>query len=84
MVVCVPILQVLPIGHHSDRFAGRAVQFRLAVCDREPLTLYVGLYPKIGEEEEEEDAVHPNEVDPKGNLEVTFLHEVVLADVDGH
>lgn len=83
VVVCIPILQVFPVGHHSDRFTGWAVLFCPLLCGREPLASYVGLYPKVGEEEEEEDAVHPNEVDPKGNLVVTLFHEVVLADVNG-
>lgn len=83
MVVRVPILQVFPIGHHGDGFAGGAVLFWLVPYGGEPLALHVGLYPKVGEEEEEEDAIHPNEVDPKGNLVVTLFHEVVLADVDG-
>lgn len=78
MVVCVPVLHVLPIGHH----AGRAVLLGLPRHGREPLTLDVGLYPKVGEEEKEEDTVHPNEVDPEGNLVVTLFHEVVLADVN--
>lgn len=53
------------------------------IYGREPVALYVGLHPKIGEEEEEEKAVHPDQVDPQGDLVVTLLHEIVLADVDG-
>lgn len=79
MEVCVPVLHVLPIGHH----AGRAVLLGLLRQGREPLALDVGLYPKVGEEEKEEDTVYPNEVDPEGNLVVTLFHEVVLADVNG-
>lgn len=83
-VVGVPILQVFSIGHHGGGFVGWTVHQRLVGgCGRQPLALDVGLYPEVGEEEEEEDTVHPNEVDPKGNLVVTLLHEVVLADVDG-
>lgn len=78
MVVCVPVLQVLPIGHH----AGRAVLLGPLCRGREPLALDVGLYPKVGEEEKEEDTVDPNEVDPEANLVVTLFHEVVLADVN--
>lgn len=83
MVVCVPVLHVLPIGHHADVLAGQAVLPGSLPCGREPFALDVGLYPKVGEEEEEEDAVHPNEVNPEGNLVVTLFHEVVLADVNG-
>lgn len=83
MVVCVPVLHVLPIGHHADVLASRAVLPESLPCGREPLALDVGLYPKVGEEEEEEDAVHPNEVDPEGNLVVALFHEVVLANVNG-
>lgn len=88
MVVGVPVPQVFPIGHHGDGFAGWAIHFRpVRRCRRrrrrQPLALDVGLYPEVGEEEEEEDAVHPNEVDPNGKLVVTLFHEVVLADVKG-
>lgn len=83
VVVCVPVLHVLPVGHHADVLASRAVLPESLPCGREPLALDVGLYPKVGEEEEEEDAVHPNEVDPEGNLVVALFHEVVLADVNG-
>lgn len=82
-MVCVPVLQVLSIGHHADVLAGQAVLLGPLCHGREPLALDVGLYPKVGEEEEEEDAVYPNEVDPEGNLVVTLFHEVVLADVNG-
>lgn len=83
MVVYVSILHVLPVGHHADVLAGWAVLPGLLPCGGKPLALDVGLYPKVGEEEEEEDAVHPNEVDPEGNLVVTLFHEVVLANVNG-
>lgn len=77
------VLQVFPIGHHCDMFTDRTVLFRHLCRGREPLGLDVGLYPKVGEEEEKEDTIDPNEVDPKGNLVVTLFHEVVLADVNG-
>lgn len=83
VVVCIPVFQVLPIGHHADVHASWAVLLGPLRHGWEPLALDVGLYPKVGEEEEEEDAVYPNEVDPEGNLVVTLLHEVVLADVNG-
>lgn len=35
----------------------------------------------MGEEEEEEGSIDPDEVNPEGYLVVTLLHEVVLADV---
>lgn len=83
MVVCIPVLYVHAIGHHADVLAGWAVLLDLFRRGREPLALDVGLYPKVGEEEEEEDTIDPNEVDPEGNLIVTLFHEVVLADVNG-
>lgn len=84
VVVCMPVLQVFTIGHHGAGFAGWTVHLRLlGGCGRQPLALDVSLYPEVGEEEEEEDTVHPNEVDPNGNLVVTLFHEVVLADVNG-
>lgn len=79
----IPILLVFAIGHDCDGFTGWAIQFWLVVCGRKPFALYVGLHPKVGEEKEEEDTVYPDQVDPHGDLEVTFLHEVVLADVNG-
>lgn len=71
------------IGHYRDVFTGRSVLLRLVICGREPVALYVGLHPKIGEEEEEEKAIHPDQVDPQGHLVVALLHEIILADVDG-
>lgn len=83
VIVCIPILQVLPIRYHTDGFAGWAIKFGFVLWGRKPLAFNVGLYPKVGEEEKEEDAVHPDKVDPKRNLVVTLLHEIVLTDVDG-
>lgn len=80
--MCISIIQVFAIGHHSDVFTDWAVLFR-AFIRRKPFALYVGLHPEVGEEDEEQDAVHPDQVDPHRNLVVTFLHEVVLADVNG-
>lgn len=74
---------VFTIGHDSDGFTGQPVLFGPVVYGGEPVALYVGLHPKVGEEEEEEEAVHPDQVYPYGHLIVTVLHEVVLADVDG-
>lgn len=78
------VLQVFAVGHHVDGLAGRAVRlWLLGGRGRQPLALDVGLYPEVGEEQEEEDTVDPNEVDPHGHLVVTLVHEVVLADVNG-
>lgn len=49
VVVCIPILQMFPIGHHSDRLTGGTIQFWPLLCGRETLASYVGLYPKVGE-----------------------------------
>lgn len=43
MVLCSPVPKVFPVGHHSDRFTGRAVQLRRVVAGRRPLALNVGL-----------------------------------------
>lgn len=56
----------------------------LELGDGEPFAPDVGLQPEVGEEHEEEHAVHPNQVDPQGHLVVALLHEVVLADVHRH
>lgn len=80
--MCHPILQVLAICHYSNIIADEAVLFWFVHCDRRPVPLDVGLYPKMGEEEEEEGTVDPDEVDPQGNLVITLFHEVVLADVN--
>lgn len=81
--VCVPVLQVFPIVQHCGLLPSGGALFRPVCRGREPLALYVGLYPEVGEEEEEEDAIYPDEVDEKGDLVVALLHEVILADVDG-
>lgn len=80
----IPILGVLPVGHHSVGVTDGAVLLRLVLHDGEPVALDVGLHPKVGEEEEEEDSVNPDEVNPQGNLVVALLHEVVLADMNGN
>lgn len=77
-----PILQVFAIGHYSHVFTGWAILVSLFRCYRKPVTPDVGLYPKVGEEDEEENAIHPDNMDPQGNLVITLFHEVVLADVD--
>lgn len=80
----IPILGVFPVGHHSVGVTDGAVLLRLVLHDGEPVALDVGLHPKVGEEEEEEDSVNPDEVNPQGNLVVALLHEVVLADMNGN
>lgn len=81
--VTIPIFCVFAIGHHSDMFTGWTIHFWLVFIDRQPFAPYVGLHPEVREENEEEDTVHPNKMDPQGNLVVAFFHEVVLADVNG-
>lgn len=60
-----------------------AVLLFLDVLFRQPLTLHVGLDPEVGEEDEEEGAVHPDEVNDGGELEVTAVHKVILSGVEG-
>jgi len=47
----------------------------------QPLAFSVRLIPEIGEEHEEDGAVHPDEVDDDWVLVVTTGQEVVLGDV---
>lgn len=50
-------------------------------CTGQPLPLGVGMIPEIGEQDEEDGAIHPDEVDDERVLVVAAGHEVVLADV---
>jgi hypothetical protein len=50
-------------------------------CTGQPLPLGVRVIPEIGEQYEEDGAIHPDEVDDDGVLVVAAGHEVVLADV---
>lgn len=52
-------------------------------CTGQPLSLSVRVIPEIGEEHEEDGAIHPDEVDNERVLVVAAGHEVVLADVQG-
>lgn len=52
-VVTVAILKVLSVGHHSEWFAGWAVLFRLFGREGKSVAFYVGLHPKVGEQEKE-------------------------------
>lgn len=47
----------------------------------QPLPLGVRVIPEIGEQDEEDGAIHPDEVDDERVLVVAAGHEVVLADV---
>lgn len=61
-----------------------AVHALLNVLFWQPLTLHVSLDPEVGEEHEEEGAVHPDEVEDHGELVVTAVHEVILGSVERH
>lgn len=50
-------------------------------CTGQPLPLGVRVIPEIGEQDEEDGAIHPDEVDDERVLVVAAGHEVVLADV---
>lgn len=50
-------------------------------CTGQPLPLGVRVIPEVGEQYEEDGAVHPDEVDDDRILVVAAGHEVVLADV---
>lgn len=60
VMVSVPVPDVFAIGHHFNGFTGWAVLYGFVVWDRKSFAFYVGLHPEVGEEEEEEDAVHPD------------------------
>lgn len=47
----------------------------------QPFAFGVRMIPEIGEEHEEDGAIHPDEVDDDWVLVVTAGHEVVLGDV---
>lgn len=51
---------------------------------RKPLALDISLDPEVGEENEEQHAVHPDEVDEYGHLVFAVFNEVILRDVDRH
>lgn len=50
----------------------------------ETLALDVRLDPKVGEQQEEQHAIDPDEVDPDGDLVIAVLQKVILRDVNGH
>lgn len=58
-----------------------AIWTLLDVLFRQPLTLHISLDPEVGEENEEESAIHPDEVDDHGELVVTAVHEVILGSM---
>lgn len=63
---------------------GLAFLSRLFGTLGKPLALHVGLVPEVGEEDEEEGAIHPDEVEDHRHLIVTAGHEVILCSVKGH
>lgn len=50
----------------------------------QPLAFHVGLVPEVGEQDEEEGAIHPDEVEDHRHLVITAGHEVILCSVKGH
>lgn len=50
----------------------------------QPLTLDVSLDPEVGEEDEKEGSVHPDEVDDHWELVVAAIHKVILGSMDRH
>ena len=78
MAVAGAVLAVLAVG-----VGVATVQASLQVLLGQPLALNVCLDPEVGEEDEEEGAVYPDEVNDHGELVVTGVHEVVLCSVEG-
>lgn len=85
-VVRSAVLQVCAVRQHGLlRAVSAAVLLGFVwFTDGEPIALDVSLDPEVGEEDEEEHAVDPDEVDENGHLEFTVFHEVILRDVDRH
>lgn len=80
------VLQVCAVsqhGHLSTISVAVLLRFSFA-ADGEPLAFDVSLDPEVGEQDEEQHAVNPDEVDKDGHLVFTVFHEVILRDVDGH
>lgn len=50
----------------------------------QPLAFHIGLVPEVREEDEEEGAIHPDEVEDHGHLVITAGHEVILCSMKGH
>lgn len=59
------------------------VELRLSRSFGQTLAFGVRMIPEVGEQDEEDDSVNPDEVDADGELVVAAGHEVVLGDVDG-
>lgn len=69
------------IGQNS---IGLAFLIRLFGTLGQPLAFHVGLVPEVGEEDEEEGAIHPDEVEDHRKLVITAGHEVILCSMEGH
>lgn len=61
-----------------------AVLTLLNVLLRQPLTLHVCLDPEVGEKNEEEGSIHPDQVEDHGELVVAAVHEVILGCMERH
>lgn len=72
------------VGQRCRRSASFAFLNRLFSALGQPLALDVGLVPEVGEEDEEEGAVHPDKVDDHRHLVITARHEVILCSMKGH
>lgn len=85
-MVCGAVLQVFAVGQrgHLGSISVTVLLRFVLVADREPLAFNVSLDPEVREENEEDHAVDPDEVDKDGHLVFTVFHEVILRDVDGH
>lgn len=72
------------VGQSCRRSAGLAFLSGLFGALGQPLALDVGLVPEVGEEDEEEGAVHPDKVEDHRHLVITAGHKVILCSVKGH
>lgn len=63
---------------------GCAILIMLDVLFRQPLTLHVSLDPEVGEEDEKQGSIHPNEVNDYRELVVTAVHKVPLGGMERH
>lgn len=85
-VVRAAVLQVRAVSQYGrlGTISAAILLGFVVAADREPLALDVSLDPEVGEEDEEQHAVHQDEVDEYGHLVFTVFHEVILRDVDRH
>lgn len=79
ILVGFPVLVALSVC-----ISGGAVLVLALVLLWQTFALHVSLDPEVGEEDEEEGSVHPDEVDDCWELVAAAVHEVILGGVEGY